>query len=66
MPLECKILLQAHMSRRGNFASNEVPVSKILVFGKESDPSYSFIVIVIYLLETGEFFFLVDALNFWF
>ena len=54
------------MSRRENFASNEVPVSKILVFGKESDPSYSFIVIVIYLLETGEFFFLVDALNFWF
>ena len=45
---------------------NEVPISKILVFKRESDPSYSFIVIIIYLLEVRKFFFLVDALDFWF
>ena len=66
MPLECKILLQAHTSKKGNFTSNEVSVSKILVFRKESDSSYFFIIIIIYLLEAGEFFFLVDALNSWF
>ena len=42
---------------------NEVSVSKVLVFRRESDPSYSFIIIVIYFLEAGEFFFLVDALD---
>ena len=51
------------MSKRGNFASNEVPFSKILVFKRESNPSYSFI-IIIYLLKVGEFFFPVDMLNF--
>ena len=54
------------MSKRGNFVLNEVPVSKILVFRRENDPSYSFIIIVIYLLEVGGFFFLVDALDSWF
>ena len=49
------------MSKGENFALNEVPVSKILVSRRESDPSYSFIVIVIYLLKAGEFFFLVDT-----
>ena len=46
--------------------SNKVPISKILVFRRKSDPSYSFIIIVIYLLEAGEFFFLVDVLDSWF
>ena len=45
---------------------NKVPVSKILVFRRKSDPSYSFIIIVIYFLEAGKFFFLVDALDSWF
>ena len=54
------------MLKKGNFASNKVPVSKILVFRKEGDPSYIFIVVVIYLLEVGEFFFLVDVLDSWF
>ena len=65
MPSECKILLQVHTSKRGNFALNEVSISKILVFGRESNPSYSFIIMVNYFLEAGEFF-LVDALDFWF
>ena len=43
---------------------NKVPISKILVFKRESDPCYSFIVVIIYLLEVGEFFFLVDAFRF--
>ena len=46
--------------------SNEVPVSKILVHGREGDPGYSFIVIVIYLLEVRGFFLFVDALDSWF
>ena len=62
---ECRILLQEHISRRGNFAFNKVPVSKILVFRREGDPSYSFIAII-YLLEVREFFLLVDSLDSWF
>ena len=62
---ECKILLQEHTLKRRNFALNKVPVSKILVFRREGDHSHSFI-IIIYLLEVREFFFLVDALDFWF
>ena len=46
--------------------SNEVPISKILIFRREGDPSYSFVVIIIYLLEIRGFFFLVDALDSWF
>ena len=65
MLLECKILLQEHTLRGGNFASNEVSISKILVFKREGDPSHSF-VIVIYFLEVREFFLFVDALNSWF
>ena len=45
---------------------NEVPVSKILVFRREGDPSYSFVIVIIYLLEVREFFFFVDALDSWF
>ena len=45
---------------------NKVPVSKILVYRREGDPGYSFIVIVIYLLEAGKFFFLVNTLDSWF
>ena len=63
MPLGCKTLLQGHTSKRGNFVLNKVLISKILVFRKENDPSYCFIVIIIYLLKAGEFFFLVDTLN---
>ena len=66
MPSGCKILLQVHMLTRGNFVSNEVPISKIMVFRKEGDPSYFFIIVVIYLLEAREFFFLVDTLDSWF
>ena len=65
MLLECKILLQEHTLRRGNFASNKVLISKILVFRREGDPSHSFVV-VIYLLKVREFFFLVNALDSWF
>ena len=54
------------MLKRGNFALNKVPVSKILIHRREGDPSYSFVVIIIYLLEAGKFFFLVDALDSWF
>ena len=46
--------------------SNKVPISEILVFRREDDPSYSFIIVIIYLLEAEEFFFLVDALDSWF
>ena len=42
---------------------NEVSISKILVFRREGDPSYYFVIIIIYLLEAREFFFLVDALD---
>ena len=54
------------MLKRGNFVLNEVPISKILVHKREGDPGYSFIVIIIYLLEAGKFFFLVDILDSWF
>ena len=46
--------------------SNKVSISKILVHRGEGNLGYSFIVIIIYLLEAGEFFFLVDALDSWF
>ena len=46
--------------------SNEVPISNILVLRRESDPSHSFIVVIIYLLEARKFFFLVDMLDSWF
>ena len=55
-----------HILKRGNFALNEVSVSKILVFRREGDPSYSFVIIIFYLLEARKFFFLVDALDSWF
>ena len=54
------------MLMRGNFASNEVPILKILVHRRESDPGYSLIIIIIYLLEVREFFLPVDALDSWF
>ena len=55
------------MSMRGNFALNKVPISKILIFRRKSDPSYSFIIIIIiYFLEVERFFFLVEALDSWF
>ena len=54
------------MLKRGNFVLNEVPILKILVHRREGDPGYSFVVIVIYLLEAREFFFLVDTLDSWF
>ena len=46
--------------------SNKVPVSKILVFRKESDLSYSFSVVIIYILKAGKFLFLVYTLDFGF
>ena len=60
------MLLQEHVSKRGNFVLNKVPISKILVFRRESDPSYPFVIFIVYLLEAGKFFFLVDTLDFWF
>ena len=45
---------------------NKVPISKILVHKRESDPGYLFIVIIIYLLEARKFSLPVDMLNSWF
>ena len=62
MPLGCRILVQEHTLRRGNFALNKVPVSKILVRRREGYPSYSFI-IIIYFLKIRRFLFLGDLLD---
>ena len=51
------------MLRRGNFASNKVPILKILVHRREGYPSYSFFFVIIYFLKMGQFLFLGDLLD---
>ena len=63
MPLGCRILVQEHILRRRNFALNKVPVSKILVRGREGYPSYFFFFVIIYFLKMGQFLFLGDLLD---
>ena len=63
MPLGCRILVQEHTLQRGNFVSNKVPVSKILVCRREGYPSYSFFFVIIYFLKMRQFLFLGDLLD---
>ena len=52
---------------KGELALNKVPILKILVSRREGYSSYSFIFIIINLLEVGEFFFFIYILDlgFW-
>ena len=55
----------AHI-KKGELCVEQSSCFKILVHRGEGNLGYSFIIIIIYLLKAGGFFFLVDALNSWF
>ena len=51
------------MLQRGNFVSNKVSISKILVCRREGYPGYSFFFIIIYFPKMGKFLFLGNLLD---